>query len=133
MVGGPRSKTQACVALSSGEAELYAINKGVAEGIGLRNLISELGRRCKVRLSTDSSAAKSFVARRGLGRMRHIEVRDLWLQQEVAKGLVEVRKIPGETNPADLMTKHLLREALDKWPGALKVPMGIHFSEKIVV
>ena len=70
-------------------------------------------------LDTDSSAAKSFVARRGLGRMRHIEVRDLWLQQEVAKGLVEVRKIPGHTNPADLMTKYLhvdeIRQRLGVW------------------
>lgn len=54
-----------------------------------------------------SSAAKSFVARRGLGRIRHIEVRDLWLQQEVAKGVVKVVKVPGEENSADLMTKHL--------------------------
>ena len=39
-------------------------------------------------LGADSAAAKSFVSRRGLGRMRHIEVRDLWLQAEVAAGKV---------------------------------------------
>ena len=39
--------------------------------------------------------------------MRHIEIRDLWLQKEVLKGLVEVVKTPGESNPADLMTKYL--------------------------
>ena len=43
----------------------------------------------------DSEAAKSFVARRGLGRMRHIEVRDLWLQEEVRNGKVKVEKILG--------------------------------------
>ena len=37
-----------------------------------------------VRVGTASSAAKSFVNRRVLGRMRHIDIRDLWLQQEVA-------------------------------------------------
>ena len=58
-------------------------------------------------LGTDSSAAKSFVARRGLGKMRHIEVRDLWLQEEVRKGDVVVEKILGTDNPADLMTKFL--------------------------
>ena len=39
--------------------------------------------------------------------MRHIEVRDLWLKEEVAKGLVRVVKVPGEANPVDLMTKFL--------------------------
>eukprot|EP00973_Karenia_brevis_P056622 7877288-Karenia_brevis.AAC.1 len=34
-----------------------------------------------IQLGTDSSAAKSF--RRGLGKMRHLEIRDLWLQKEV--------------------------------------------------
>ena len=60
--------------------------------------------RSKMVIGTDSSAAKSFVARRGLGRIRHIEVRDLWLKEEVRKGLVAVEKVRGDENPADLMT-----------------------------
>ena len=60
-----------------------------------------------VRLGTDSSAAKSFVSRRGLGKMRHLEIRDLWLQKEVNEGKVEVSKLRGDSNPADLMTKVL--------------------------
>ena len=39
--------------------------------------------------------------------MRHLELRDLWLQQQVRERLVEVSKVPGERNPADLMTKIL--------------------------
>jgi hypothetical protein len=31
----------------------------------------------------------------------------LWLQKEVLEGKVEISKIPGEENPADLMTKIL--------------------------
>ena len=58
-------------------------------------------------MGTDSSAAKSFVSRGGLGKMRHIEIRDLWLQKEVLKGMVKVVKVAGEDNPADLMTKFL--------------------------
>ena len=65
-------------------------------------------------LGTDSSAAKSFVCRRGLGRMRHLQVRDLWLQKEVREGNVVVRKIPGDQNPADLMTKYLDQRKLEK-------------------
>ena len=66
-------------------------------------------------LKTDSEAAKSFVSRRGLGRMRHIEVRELWLQEEVRKGLVTVAKVSGKENPADLMTKFLGKvEVIDR-------------------
>ena len=60
-----------------------------------------------VKIGTDISAAKSFVSRRGLGKMRHLEIRDLWLQQEVLNKRVVVSKVAGEENPADLMTKYL--------------------------
>ena len=112
------SSSQGPDALSSAEAELYGMIEGVTRAKGLRSLAFELGFRDLsnvVKLGTDSSAAKSFVNRRGLGRMRHLEIRDLWLQREVSKGLLEVSKIPGEKNPADLMTKILsFGEAVDR-------------------
>ena len=67
-----------------------------------------------IKLGTDSSAAKSFVCRRGSGRMRHLQIRDLWLQKEVRDGNVEVSKIPGTQNPADLMTKVLSIADIDE-------------------
>ena len=39
--------------------------------------------------------------------MRHIEIRDLWLQKEIREGRVLVHKVLGAENPADLMTKIL--------------------------
>ena len=39
--------------------------------------------------------------------MRHLDIRDLWLQKEVADGKLEVSKVLGTENPADLMTKIL--------------------------
>ena len=84
--------------------------EGATRAKGLISLAGELGFSGLVRvvrLGTDSSAAKSFVARRGLGKMRHLEIRDLWLQKEVAEGKVEVSKLLGVENPADLMTKVL--------------------------
>ncbi len=52
-------------------------------------------------------AAKSFVSRRGLGRMRHLQIRDLRIQKEVHEGRIQVKEIPGNLKPADLMTKLL--------------------------
>ena len=39
--------------------------------------------------------------------MRHLDVRHLWLQDAVAHQEIEVRRVPGEENPADLLTKYL--------------------------
>ena len=109
------SSTQGAVALSSAEAEFYAMVDAVIRAKWMATVAKEMGMwevQPSMILDTDSSAAKSFVARRGLGRMRHLEIRDLWLQQEVIKGNIEVRKIPGEDNPADLMTKFLRVEEI---------------------
>ena len=83
---------------------------GVTRAKGLLSLAGELGfvgLSVVVHLGTDSSAAKSFVSRRGLGKMRHLEIRDLWLQKEIGEGKVVVHKVSGTENPADLMTKVL--------------------------
>ena len=84
--------------------------EAVVRSKGLISLAKELGFLDvvnTVHLGTDSNAAKSFVCRRGLGKMKHLEIRDLWLQKEVADGLLEVVKVRGDENPADLMTKIL--------------------------
>ena len=84
--------------------------EAVTRAKGLVSLAKELGFKDLsnvIHLGTDSSAAKSFVSRRGLGRMRHLQVRDLWLQKEVRDGNLTVLKVPGVSNPSDLMTKIL--------------------------
>ena len=58
------SRTQKARALSSGEAEYYALVTGSAEGLGLQSLAEELGWTVKVRVWTDSSAGKSVAMRR---------------------------------------------------------------------
>ena len=65
--------------------------------------------------------------------MRHLEIRDLWLQKEVNDGKVIVSKVAGTENPADLMTKILNISDIDerlksmslsaKWK-TLRVPEG---------
>ena len=102
--------TQGALALSSGEAEYYSMVEGVLRAVGLKNVGREIGLDVvdsEMLLATDSSAAKGFVSRRGGGRMRHMEVRWLWLQEEVRKGRVVMQKINGKINPGDVMTKYL--------------------------
>ena len=61
-------------------------------------------------MSTDASAAKGVASRKGLGKARHIEIHQLWLQDKVASGELEVRKVHGKANLADILTKHVAAE-----------------------
>ena len=69
----------------------------------------------------DSSAAKSFASQRGSGRIRHVEVKQLWLQQAVAEGRIKLVKVAGPENPADAMTKYHNRDTLAKLLGVVGV------------
>ena len=107
------SSTQATVALSSGESELYSLTKGASQALGLMALAADLGVKLDVRMHTDASATLGIVQRQGLGKLRHIGVQYLWLQERVKSGSMEVKKIAGVGNPADLMTKHLAAADLE--------------------
>ena len=99
------ASTQGSTALSSGEAEYYVIVKGACEGLGLKQVMQDMGVRVAVRVWVDSSAAKSIAERSGLGKVRHMDVRYLWLQEVRKAGGLKIMKIKGENNPADIMTK----------------------------
>ena len=77
------SSTQKVIALSSGEAEYYGMVRGGAEALGTRSILADMEFFCKVRLSEDSSAAKGIADRTGLGKVRHIEVNQLWLYEQI--------------------------------------------------
>ena len=95
------------ISLSSGEAELYAIVKGIGTGIGVQQYLVDLGVNAELRVHTDSAAAQGICKRVGLGTQRHIAVNSLWVQEKLRRKEFTLYKIKGEDNPADLLTKHL--------------------------
>ena len=107
------SRTQDGIALSSGEAEFVAIVEAACTGLGIQAMLSDMGVQVKLKIMTDSSSAKSMVSRRGVGRVRHLDVKDLWIQERVAKGDFVMRKVPGERNLADPLTKNVSRENME--------------------
>ena len=66
-----------------------------------------MGTDVDIRLELDATAAKGILDRQGISKVRHIDVNCLWLQEQCAKKMVPLSKVPGEDNTADLMTKHL--------------------------
>ena len=112
-----QSRTQATVALSSGEAELYAIGLGVSESLFIRSLLleSQLSKNVNIRIHTDSTAGKSMATRFGTSKKtKHVQLRFLFIQELVASGVVSIKKVAGTSNPSDVMTKYITKEVLQR-------------------
>ena len=60
------SKTQAVIAKSSAESELYRVVRGACEGLGIKTLCMDLGTDVGIRLELDATAAKTFSTGREL-------------------------------------------------------------------
>ena len=106
------STTQPSIALSSGEAELVSVVRGACEGIGIRSLLEDLGCSANVELHTDASAAMGMAQRTGVGRVRHLDTRLLWIQDKVKDGEIKIYKIDGSINPSDILTKYLASDVM---------------------
>ena len=125
------SRTQESIALSSGEAELYAVGSTTAEGLFVCNFLKEVGLAEKTQLVcyTDSTAGKSLATRFGTSkRTRHIDTRLLYMQELVERGLLRLRKVPGTENVADLGTKHLNGKDLEKFLERIGLEENYHMS-----
>ena len=100
------STTQGPISLSSGEAEFYGVVKASGVALGYQAMMEDLGQKMEVRVWTGSTATMGICGRRGLGKLRHIDTHCFWIQQKVRNKAIELRKIRGELNPADLSTTH---------------------------
>ena len=83
------SKRQHAIALFSGEAEFYAATQGAADLLHIIEIMKFFDVPVRIgRIKTDSSACIGMASRLGVGRVRHIETRVLWLQEVIAKSLL---------------------------------------------
>lgn len=112
------SRTQDAITLSSAEAELVALGKLAMEILGIRSMCEEwhMSRADQTSgLLADASAALSIAKRQGAGKMRHINVKSLWLQDKSVQKILEYKKVKGDENPADGLTKHVRQELLERY------------------
>ena len=119
------SSTQPTVALSSGEAELTGIVKGASNALGFQALASDMGLDISLHIMSDATAAIGICRRRGLGKIRHLHVSDLWVQERLKAGDFYLSKVDGKDNPADLLTKHTDKATLHR----LLPMMNLWFEE----
>ena len=115
------SSSQSTIALSSGEAELYALTKCAAQTVGMISIARDFGILLNGLVTTDSTAAMGIVHREGLGRTRHIQCQYLWLQEKTKDKSIIMEKVSTKENPADLMTKHLCVDTKNEHMARLKM------------
>ena len=108
------AKAQSLIALSSGEAELYAIISATSTGLGTKSLMRDLGIETEVQVCSDAEAGLAMAQKKGLLRTKHLHTAWLWVQKASETGEVTFVKIPTETNESDLLTKYLARPRIDK-------------------
>ena len=109
------SKTQTSITLSSAEAELVAMCKLAAEMIGLGSMACDFGMDMKIVMYADSSAAIAIAKRRGAGKLRHINIGLLWIQDKTESEEIVIKKVKGISNPADMMTKSINKDKLERY------------------
>ena len=81
----------------------------------------DFGISLKIEVYTDASAAKGIAMRAGLGKIRHHDTSQLWLQGKGADGSVVITKVYGKDNKADALTKCLTGPQLSEHVGMASV------------
>ena len=103
-------KQQKVVALSSAEAELYAMVAASAEAMAVQAYASDLGMSFSSELYADSSAALGIAKRAGIDKVRHLRTQGRWIQEVRISGRIVYKKVLGEKNPSDFFTKYMTAE-----------------------
>ena len=105
LIGASCTK-QSVIALSSGEAEFYALVRGSAAGLLTIQIWDRVGfQGMKLTMKTDSSVAKGIATRKGSGKVKHLSMKELWIQDCVQRNQLRVQKESTKTTWADLGTK----------------------------
>ena len=101
------SKRQEAIALSSAEAEYYALTSGLSLGLYVKIVLEFMDFAVVATIASDSSAARGIARREGVGRVKHLSTRCLWAQQVFKRKLFNLAVVLGTENPADLGTKEM--------------------------
>ena len=114
MIGGfclkAWSRLQQAVALSSAESEPYGLVEGAKEALSIRRAISHVFGWSVLPTPTiycDSEAAVAISKADGLRKVRHIDLRACFIQDQLRQRQLFVFGVRGEANVADLFTKPL--------------------------
>ncbi len=108
--GGPiiwKSHLQCTVADSPNTAEYIGICEAAVAAMGIKNLLVEMGTDPGTPLIYKDNDGARQLAMSGMGqkRARHLEIKHHFVQDLCRNENIKVIRLPGEDQPADLLTK----------------------------
>ena len=106
------SKRHPIIALSSTEAELYALTSGIQESIYLKNLATELRiqSRKTISIGCDNKSTINWIKNGNFShRTKHIRVRRAFCKQRVIMKDIKISYVPTDQMLADILTKALAK------------------------
>lgn len=105
------NRKQVCIALSTGEAEYYALTMATQEIMGVSGVLTECGfvahEAVSVRSESECAVGYATAERYLSGRAKHIEVKVQFIRNLVKHNLKGVDHVPSERNDADIFTTPL--------------------------
>ena len=110
------SRTQSVVALSTTEAEYYALCDATKEALYVRKLLAELNDQDEydepMIIFEDNAACAQWSKNEGLdhSRTKHIDIRYHMIRDNVRRHKIKVELCPTQEMVADVMTKNLLAD-----------------------
>ena len=111
------SKRQPVTAISSTESEFYSVSQCALDCVYLRRVLELLGyaQSTPTLIAQDNNATIYLVKGAGMyQRAKHIDTRIYRVRELASAKHVELYKIPGDQQPADIFTKGLPRDAFDR-------------------
>jgi hypothetical protein len=105
-----KSRLQTTIALSTTEAEYYAVGDGIKEILHLLPVANDMGTKqiLPIMLRSDNQGCIKIANNNQLNdRSRHIDIKHYFIQQEVENKRITVEYIDTKQNVADIFTKAL--------------------------
>ena len=110
-------RRQPVVALSSGEAEVHSAVCGLSKLTGVSNVLKEMRGECwgePMEHAVDAPTCMSILLRRGPGGMKHLDTKQLWVQEAITEKRIRELKINREENPADTLESYSSAKVMQK-------------------
>ena len=94
--------------------------------MGVESTMADLGSIVEIQIFTDSTAAKGVTERTGVGKIRHLQTKYLWVQAALKEKRFEILKINVKKNSADVATKYLSKAQMMEVLG----PLGVRICRR---
>ena len=118
---GWRANKQQTVTTSTTEAELLALSQAAKEGLYVSRLLRELTVKLddhRIRIHCDNTQTVRLVnddIARLQTKLRHVDIHNHWLRQEVQNQTIIVQYTPSNDMIADGLTKALAKDGFDRF------------------